>query len=69
MVADTLWNLQSSCTNYMFCVLGKVGAELKLLIEGLHTLVLDKDPKTRVSAHQFDKYKEIQVEHILRWVY
>ena len=70
-----IWNSQSSCTNYMFsrmfCILREVDAKLKMSIEGLLALVLYQDPKASVSAHQFDKYKGIQIEHIyiLRWVY
>ena len=64
MAADKLWNSQPSCTNYMFCILGEVDAELKVIIKGLLALVLDQDPKARVPAYQFDKYKGIQIEHI-----
>ena len=39
MAMDMIWNWQSFHTNCVFCILGEMGAELKVSIEGLLTLV------------------------------
>ena len=35
---DTLWNWPSSCTNYVFCILQKVGVEVQVPISCPYSL-------------------------------